>query len=30
MKDGAEEIDIVITRQHVLRHEWKALYEEMT
>ncbi|MBO6734718.1 MAG: deoxyribose-phosphate aldolase, partial [Roseitalea sp.] len=29
VKDGAEEIDIVITRQHVLRHEWKALYEEI-
>lgn len=26
---GADEIDIVITRAHVLRGEWAALYEEM-
>ncbi|MDI9635671.1 deoxyribose-phosphate aldolase [Kamptonema cortianum] len=26
---GAKEIDIVITRSHVLRGEWEALYEEM-
>ena len=26
---GAAEIDIVITRGHVLRGDWKALYEEM-
>lgn len=26
---GAEEIDIVITRGHVLRGDWEALYEEM-
>jgi deoxyribose-phosphate aldolase len=27
--DGAEEIDIVITREHVLTQDWPALYEEM-
>lgn len=27
--DGADEIDIVITRAHVLRGDWQALYEEM-
>ena len=27
--DGAEEIDIVITRAHVLNREWKALYDEV-
>lgn len=27
--DGAKEIDIVVTRQHVLRHDWKALYDEI-
>ncbi len=27
--DGADEIDIVITRAHVLRGEWQALYDEM-
>lgn len=27
--DGAEEIDIVITREHVLAQDWVALYEEM-
>ncbi|OBY25758.1 deoxyribose-phosphate aldolase [Leisingera sp. JC1] len=29
VKDGAEEIDIVITRRHVLQGNWQALYEEM-
>jgi deoxyribose-phosphate aldolase len=29
VKDGAREIDIVVTRQHVLRHDWQALYEEI-
>lgn len=29
VKDGAHEIDIVITRAHVLRGDWQALYEEM-
>ncbi|HJL17840.1 MAG TPA: deoxyribose-phosphate aldolase [Sandaracinaceae bacterium LLY-WYZ-13_1] len=29
VKDGADEIDIVVTRQHVLRHEWTALYDEI-
>lgn len=27
--DGAQEIDIVVTRSHVLRHEWGALYDEI-
>lgn len=27
--DGAEEIDIVITREHVLTGNWQALYDEM-
>lgn len=27
--DGAREIDIVVTREHVLTGNWKALYEEM-
>ncbi|WP_420028850.1 deoxyribose-phosphate aldolase [Metarhizobium album] len=27
--DGAREIDIVITREHVLTGNWKALYDEM-
>ena len=27
--EGAEEIDIVITRAHVLRGDWEALYEEV-
>jgi deoxyribose-phosphate aldolase len=27
--DGAAEIDIVVTREHVLTGNWKALYEEM-
>jgi deoxyribose-phosphate aldolase len=26
---GAEEIDVVITRGHVLREDWRALYEEV-
>ncbi|MEM9695578.1 MAG: deoxyribose-phosphate aldolase [Myxococcota bacterium] len=26
---GAEEIDIVIGRHHVLRHDWSALYDEV-
>ena len=29
VNDGAEEIDIVVNRQHVLRHEWTALYDEV-
>jgi len=29
VKDGAHEIDIVITRAHVLCGDWQALYEEM-
>ena len=27
--DGAQEIDIVVTRAHVLRGEWTALYDEV-
>lgn len=27
--DGAREIDIVVTRSHVLRHEWQKLYDEI-
>jgi deoxyribose-phosphate aldolase len=27
--DGAEEIDVVITREHVLRADWLALYDEV-
>jgi deoxyribose-phosphate aldolase len=27
--DGADEIDIVITREHVLREDWAALYDEI-
>ncbi len=27
--DGAEEIDIVITRAHVLNEDWQALYDEV-
>ncbi|HEY8431936.1 MAG TPA: deoxyribose-phosphate aldolase [Sandaracinaceae bacterium] len=27
--DGAREIDIVISRHHVLRHDWKTLYDEI-
>lgn len=30
VKAGAHEIDIVITRAHVLRQDWKSLYEEMS
>src|SRR5262249_28595395 len=29
VRDGAEEIDIVITREHVLTGNWPALYQEM-
>ena len=29
VRDGAQEIDIVISREHVLTGNWKALYEEM-
>lgn len=29
VKAGAKEIDIVITRQHVLNQDWKALYNEV-
>jgi deoxyribose-phosphate aldolase len=29
VKDGAAEIDIVITREHVLTGNWKALYQKM-
>jgi len=29
VKAGAREIDIVITRHHVLRQNWQALYEEV-
>jgi deoxyribose-phosphate aldolase len=29
VQDGAAEIDIVITREHVLTANWQALYEEM-
>lgn len=29
VKDGAEEIDIVITREHVFTGNWDALYREM-
>jgi len=29
VKAGAKEIDIVITREHVLRGDWKALYDEV-
>lgn len=27
--EGADEIDIVITREHVLRQDWQALYDEV-
>jgi deoxyribose-phosphate aldolase len=30
MRDGAQEIDIVITREHVLTGDWPALYQEMS
>lgn len=29
VKAGAKEIDIVITREHVLRNNWQALYDEV-
>jgi deoxyribose-phosphate aldolase len=29
VKDGAQEIDIVVTREYVLTGNWKALYDEM-
>ncbi len=29
VKDGADEIDVVITREHVLRGNWQALYDEV-
>ncbi|WP_454907308.1 deoxyribose-phosphate aldolase [Variovorax gossypii] len=29
VRDGAAEIDIVITREHVLTGQWKKLYDEM-
>jgi len=29
VRDGAREIDIVITREHVLRGDWRALYDEI-
>ena len=29
IKDGAKEIDIVITREHVLTGDWRALYQEV-
>lgn len=29
VKEGAREIDIVITREHVLTGNWRALYDEM-
>lgn len=29
VRDGAREIDIVITREHVLTGNWQALYDEM-
>jgi deoxyribose-phosphate aldolase len=29
VEDGAAEIDIVITREHVLTQNWRALYDEM-
>jgi len=29
LRDGAGEIDIVITREHVLTGNWRALYDEM-
>jgi deoxyribose-phosphate aldolase len=29
IRDGAKEIDIVITREHVLTGNWQALYDEM-
>ncbi|MFB9261871.1 deoxyribose-phosphate aldolase [Bradyrhizobium erythrophlei] len=29
VQDGASEIDIVITREHVLKRDWQALYQEV-
>nr|WP_245759341.1 deoxyribose-phosphate aldolase [Tranquillimonas alkanivorans] len=29
VEQGADEIDIVVTREHVLRHDWSALYDEV-
>ncbi|MBL8906152.1 MAG: deoxyribose-phosphate aldolase [Rhizobiales bacterium] len=29
LAEGAQEIDMVITRAHVLDHDWKALYDEV-
>ena len=29
VEEGAEEIDIVITRAHVLNRDWTALYDEV-
>lgn len=29
VRDGAQEIDVVITREHVLAGNWRALYDEM-
>jgi deoxyribose-phosphate aldolase len=29
VRDGAQEIDIVITREHVLTGDWQALYDEV-
>jgi deoxyribose-phosphate aldolase len=29
VRDGAQEIDIVISREHVLGGQWRALYDEM-
>ncbi len=29
VEQGAREIDIVITREHVLRQDWQALYDEI-
>ena len=29
VKEGAKEIDIVISRRHVLSQDWQALYDEM-
>lgn len=29
VKDGAQEVDIVVTREYVLTGNWKALYDEM-
>jgi deoxyribose-phosphate aldolase len=30
VEQGAEEIDIVLFREHVLKQEWQALYDEVT